>query len=290
MEAPHGPKSEEDRRAAVHREHVEAVDLLRGRIETLEQREPELRKQIPALRKQIADLNKELVRRQRAAQAKPAATADEPEDRAADEEIEQQIAALNAELDELNEQLAALSGELELLGPELIQVRCTLGMKMSDFALDDHEGHEDALTYLQPLLAELRGAYGRATWEAERNAADVDEQLKALQAEPHDRGDEVAALVEQRFKPLIAAETIGVNIEQANVRVARHRLALVDREDTEQHLARELQLDDALAVLDEARARVTALQQQRRDALERHSHPTLEKGKQVVKKRRFGRR
>jgi hypothetical protein len=126
-------------------------------------------------------------------------------------------------------------------------------MKMSDFALEDHEGHEDALTCLQPLLIELRRAYSRASWDADR----VDE--------------------EQHVDALIAAETIAVNIEQANVRVARHRLALVDPDDTTLYLSRELQLDEALLLLDEARAKVAALQQRRRNP-------------KPVAKKRFGRR
>jgi len=282
MESPGNTQPGENRRAIAHREHVEAVDVLRGRIDELERREPELRKQIPALRKQIADLRRKIAVHQRA-QAKLEAgdEADEQQAREADEQLE----ALNAQLDELSEQLTERSAELESLGPELIQTRCTLGMKMSDFALDDHEGHEDALTYLQPLLVELRKAYTRASWDAERNAADVDEQIRALETE-RDRAGEASALVGLRFDPLITAEGIAVNIEQANVRVARHRLALGDREDMSLHLSRELQLDDALAVLDEARARVVAMQEQKREAVRRCSHPT---GTKRSAKKRFGR-
>jgi chromosome segregation ATPase len=214
---------EGDRRAKVHEQHLETVELLRGRIEELEQRQPELKRQLPALRKEIAGVQAELRRAER---------------------DEQPLDELSARLAELDAQATALSAELESIGPELIQVRCTLGMKMSDFALDDHEGHEDALTYLQPLLNELRSAYGRATWDAERIEDDE----------------------EQRVAALIAAETIGVNIEQANVRVARHRLALVDPDDKTLHLSRELQLDEAMILLDEARAKVTALQEQKRAA------------------------
>jgi chaperonin cofactor prefoldin len=238
---------EEERRAKLHEQHMEAVDELRARIEELEQRQPELRRQIPALRKQIAELQREIVRLERA----------KPEDDAAADE---QFAALHEQREELETQATELAAELESIGPELIQVRCTLGMKMSDFALDDHEGHEDALTYLQPLLNELRSAYGRATWDAERIEDDEEERLAAL----------------------IAAETIGVNIEQANVRVARHRLALVDPDDKTLHLSRELQLDEAMILLDEARAKVTALQEQKRSA---SAQP-----KPLAKKKLFGRR
>src|SRR3954447_12113663 len=190
MESPGNTQPGENRRAIAHREHVEAVDVLRGRIDELERREPELRKQIPALRKQIAGLRRKIAVHQRAAQAKPD-TGDEADERQA-READEQLEALNAELDELGEQLALRSAELESLGPELIQTRCTLGMKMSDFALDDHEGHEDALTYLQPLLVELRKAHTHASWDAERNAADVDEQIRALETE-RDRAGEASA-------------------------------------------------------------------------------------------------
>jgi hypothetical protein len=230
---------EAERRAKAHEQHVETVGLLRDRIEQLEQRQPELKRELPALRKQIAGVQAELRRAER---------------------DEQPVDELSARLAELEAQATALAAELEAIGPELIQVRCTLGMKMSDFALDDHEGHEDALTYLQPLLNELRSAYGRATWDAERIEDDE----------------------EQRFAALIAAETIGVNIEQANVRVARHRLALVDPDDKTLHLSRELQLDEAMILLDEARAKVTALQEQRRAG---SAQPKV-----VAKKKLFGRR
>ena len=223
---------EEERRAKIHAEHVEAVDELRTRIEELEARQPELLREIPALRKEIAGVERAISRA-------------EPEE----------LDAPTARLAELQARLDELSAELESLGPALIQTRCTLGMKMSDFALEDHEGHEDALTYLQPLLNELRSAYGRASWDAERIEDDE----------------------AQRSAALIAAETIAVNIEQANVRVARHRLALVDPDDKSLHLSREFQLDEAMILLDEARAKVTALQEQRRSP------------KQVAKKR-FGRR
>src|SRR3954453_20579147 len=248
MESPGNTQPGENRRAIAHREHVEAVDVLRGHIDELERREPELRKQIPALRKQIADLRRKIAVHQRA-QAKLEA-GDEADDKQA-READEQLEALNAQLDELSEQLTERSAELESLGPELIQTRCTLGMKMSDFALDDHEGHEDALTYLQPLLVELRKAYGRASWEAERNAAEVDEQIGALETGGKNHAGEASALVGLRFDPLITAETIAVNIEQANVRAPRHRLALVDRQDKALHLSRDLQLEDALVLLDE---------------------------------------
>ena len=81
----------------------------------------------------IADLQREIARAERA----------KPED---DEEAGAQFAALHEQRRRLERQAAELSAELESIGPALIETRSTLGMKMSDFALDDHEGHEDALT------------------------------------------------------------------------------------------------------------------------------------------------
>jgi DNA repair exonuclease SbcCD ATPase subunit len=276
----------EDRRAAIHRERAEAIDALRSQIETLVAREPELRREVAELEKTeratiaelenrrttIAELEKShratIAELQQAVRAQPEDAELEAELERKETELAEELARTRDELDEeltrtraeLDEQLTTLRAELAAIPGELINARCTLGMKMSDFALDDHEGHEDALTYLQPLLNELRSAYGRATWDAER--IEDDEQ--------------------QRFAALIAAETIAVNIEQANVRVARHRLALVDPDDKTLHLSRELQLDEAMILLDEARAKVTALQEQRRAA---PAQP-----KPVAKKKLFGRR
>lgn len=252
MEAAAHSRVDPERRAAAHDEHVGVVGELRGRIEALEEREPELRKQI--------------------------------------KEIERVIRTKPENVEELQEQVAELRGELKTIPGALIDVRCRLGMKMSDFALDEDDGHEDAITYLKPLLDELRGAYNRALFDADRDVADAEEKMKALHAEHHDHGGEAVALVEQRFQPLVDAEMVGVNVEQANVRVARHKLALVDQEDTEQRLARELDLEDALAELAAARARVSALQEQKRATAARYAHPHVAKSKAKGKKlvKRFG--
>jgi hypothetical protein len=272
MEPPVNVASDDDRRAAARRQHLEAVRLLLDRVDELVAREQELRDELPALRREITDVEKQFSVARRVAEAVP--ETDDERRREADEQLD----ALNDRLDGLNAQLEQRTVELEAIGPDLVHTRATLGMKMSDFALEDGEGHEEALTYLQPLLQELRKAYGHALSDAERNAAEVDEELAAQRDAPE-------ALVARRFDPLIAAETVAVTIEQANVRVARHRLALVDPDDSTQRRARDLQLDDAQALLDEARARVAKLQAQKRDAAQQAGRSGGAKG--IVK--RFGR-
>jgi hypothetical protein len=91
---------------------------------------------------------------------------------------------------------------------------------------------------------------------------------------------------------LIDAEIAGVSIESANVRVARHRLALVDAQDKQSRLVGELQLEAAREELDAARAKVSALQEEKQAAAYHLSHPTAEKSKQLGEKltKRFGHR
>ncbi len=308
----------EKRRAAIHAERAEAIDALREQIAALEEREPELRKEIAEFEKTqrttIAELEKtqratiaELEKTQRATIApleqtlrtKPENSEELAEelDRIRDElsdELERTRTELGEELERtrtaLAEELARMRAEHVSIGPKLIEVRCTLGMKMSDFALDDHEGHEQAIEYLQPLLAELRNDYRRALQEAERNAAEADETLQTLHAEHHDAADEALPVVEQRFQPLIDAEIVAVRIESATVRVARHQLALVDPEDKDARLAGELALETAHDELDVARAKVSALQEQKQAAEYHYRHPTAEKSKRLGEKltKRFG--
>ena len=319
----------EERRAALHRERVEAIDGLRGQIQGLVEREPALRKEIPELektqRKAIAELEKtqratiaELEKTQRSATAELEATLRTKPDNA--EELEDKLARMRTRLanelsrtrselaDELSrtrtefaEELARLRAELAAIGPTLIDSRCTLGMKMSDLALEEHEGHEHAVEYLKPLLVELRSTYTRALSAAKRERAEADEKLKSLQAEHHETPDVTLPLVEQRYQPLIDAEVIGVSIEQAKVRVARHQLALVeagesapeerDPDDIDPHLARELELEAAQDELDAARAKVSALQEEKRTAVYHYSHPAAEKSKRLGSQlaKRFGR-
>jgi chromosome segregation ATPase len=327
--------SPEDRRAAIHRERAEAIDGLRLQIETLEAREPELRKEIAefekAQRSTIAELERnqrttiaELEKSHRATIAElQQAMRAKPEDvEELEERLEQRRSELDDELDrtrtelddalertrsQLDEQLGRLRAELAAIPASLINARCTLGMKMSDFALEEHDGHEQALEYLKPLLTELRSAYTRALAGAKNDAAQAEEELKTLQAEHHVGADAALPLVERRFQPLIEAEVVGVTIEQAQVRVARHQLALLDSTDREPaardpestdaddgdpdgkdlRLARELELDAAHDQLDAARAKVSALQEEKKAAIHHYSHPTAEKGKQFAK--RFGR-
>jgi hypothetical protein len=226
------------------------------------------------------------------------------------EELSRTSTELGDELErtraEFAEQLTGRRAELAAIPPTLIEARCTLGMKMSDFALDEGEGHEQAVEYLQPLVAELRNTYGHALVVAKRDAREAEEKLKALEAEHHEAVDEALALVERRFEPLIDAEVIGVSIEQANVRLARHQLALVESgvvepDDSDQderdakpidpHLARELELEAAQDELDAARAKVLALQDEKRAAVYHYSHPKAEKSKRLGKQlaKRFAR-
>jgi DNA repair exonuclease SbcCD ATPase subunit len=204
---------------------------------------------------------------------------------------------LNRTRTELAEELAGMRAEFQAIAPSLIDARCKLGMKMSDFALAEDEGHEQAIEYLKPLLVELRNTYRRVHLAAEREAEEAKEQLSTLEAEHHDTADAALPLVEQRFQPLIEAEVTAVTIEQANVRVARHQLALADPNeegpegDLAPHLVRELELEAALDELDAARAKVTALQEEKRAAAYHYSHPTAEKSKRLGEKvaKRFGR-
>jgi hypothetical protein len=291
------PTPEEERRAAVHRERAEAIDGLREHIETLEKREPELRKEIPELertqRATIAELEK--TRRTTIAELERTLRADPENAEALEAELERTRTKLDEELartrTELSDELARLRAELAAIGPAVIETRCTLGMKMSDFALAEDEDHEHAVEYLKPLLVELRSTYRRALSAAERDAAEAAEKLKELQAEHHETPAAALPAVEQRYQPLIDAEVIGVSIEQAQVRVARHQLALVEPDDKESHLARELELEDAYAELDVARAKVSALQEEKRAAEYHYVHPTLEKSKHLGDQlaKRFGR-
>jgi hypothetical protein len=329
----------EDRRAAIHRERAEAIDGLRLQIETLVAREPELRREVAELEKTerttIAELEKtqrttlaELEKTHRAtiAEVQQAVRA-KPEDEELEAELERKQTELDEELtrtrDELDEvlartrtelgdELARLRAELASIPRALINARCTLGMKMSDFALEEREGHEEALEYLQPLLAELRSTYARALSTAKQEAAQAEEELKTLEAEHHASADATLPLVERRFQPLIDAEVVGVTIEQAQVRVARHQLALLDvagpapatrdpdvpdadagdtadddPDGSDLRLARELELDAAHEQLDAARAKVAALQEEKKAAVYHYSHPTAAKSKQFAK--RFGR-
>ena len=304
----------EDRRAAVHRERADAIDALREQIAALEAREPELRREITeferAQRARLAELERtrrttlaELEKTQRATLAElERALREQPEDaEASDEELVRTRSELDEELmrtrngldeeltrvrTELDEELAGMRTELAAIRPSLIDARCTLGMKMSDFALEEHDGHERAIEYLQPLLAELRSGYSRALGEAKRSADEADEALKALEADHHATTDAALPLVERRFQPLIDAEVIGATIEQANARVARHRLAVVesvadDPDSDDPRLARELELEAAVDRLDAARAKISALQEEKQAAVHRYSHPNVEKGKHL---------
>jgi hypothetical protein len=319
----------EERRAAAHLERVEAIEGLREQIRTLEEREPELRMEITELEKSQRTTLAELERTQRATVAaleKTHRTAiaeleeilrSKPENA---EELADELARTRTELAEdlrrtrtelaeelartraeLAEELACMRAELAAIGPALIEARCTLGMKMSDFALEEDEGHEQAIEYLKPLLVELHSTHRRALLAAERDAAEAEEWLRTLQAEHHDTADVALLLVEQRFQPLIDAEVIGVSVEQAKVRVARHQFALAsaldpdpdeaDPDDLDPRLARELELEAALDELDAARARASGLQEAKKAALYHYSHPTAEKGKRLGEHlvKRFGR-
>jgi chromosome segregation ATPase len=354
LDGHHSPS--EERRAATHRERVEAIEGLREQIATLEEREQELRKEVPELEKTQRATLAELERTQRATLAelektqRATITELQTTQRATLAELEKAVRAkpenveeLEAELertrtkleDELEDlrsrlddqlrrtrtelgdelartstefaaQLAGMRAELAVIPSTLIDARCTLGMKMSDFALDEGEGHEQAVEYLQPLVVELRNTYGHALVAAKRDVREAEEKLKALEAEHHEAVDEALALVERRFEPLIDAEVIGVSIEQANVRLARHQLALVESgvvepDDTHEgerdpkavdpHLARELELEAAQDTLDAARAKVLALQEEKRAAVYHYSHPKAEKSKRLGKQlaKRFAR-
>lgn len=315
----------DDRRAAIHRERAEAIDALREQIAALEAREPELRKETAEFertqRATLAELERtrrttlaELEKTQRATLAElERALREQPEGAdQSDEELvrtrsrlDEELTRTRTELDdelarvrsELDAELARMRAELAAIPPAVIDTRCTLGMKMSDFALEEHEGHEQAIEYLQPLLVELRSAHARALPEAKRSADEAEEELKTLQADHHATADAALPLVEQRYQPLIDAEVIGVTVEQAKVRVARHRLALaesstVDPDSDDPRLARELELEAALDELDAARAKVSALQEEKQAAVHRYSHPNVEKGKHLGEQlaKRFGRR
>jgi DNA repair exonuclease SbcCD ATPase subunit len=316
----------EKRRAEVHRERAEAIEALRDRIKTLEEREPELKQEIVEFEKSqratISELEKtlrttvsELEKSHRSAivaieqtlRTKPD-NAEELEQELErkrdefDEELERTRDKLTEKLestrDELAEQLARLRAEFAAIKPAVVDARCTLGMKMSDFALEEHEGHEQAIEYLQPLLVELRKDYSRALSEAKRNADEADEKLKALAGEHHITPEESLPLVEQRFQPLIDAEGIGATVEQAKTRLARHRLALLDSEDGDPdpneknaRLTRELALEAAMDELDAARGKIAALVEEKRVVVHHYSHPTAEKSKALGKQfaKRFGR-
>jgi hypothetical protein len=147
------------------------------------------------------------------------------------------------------------------------------------------------------LLVELGGVYRRASVEARRKADEAEETLRTLHEEHHETADAALPVVEERFQPLIDAEIIAVTIEQAKARVARHRLALVDRTDGDPdgpnlRLAHELALEAALDELDPARAEVSALQEEKRAAVYHYSHPNAEKSKRLGKQlaKRFARR
>jgi DNA repair exonuclease SbcCD ATPase subunit len=332
-------RSPEDRRAAIHRERAEAIDGLRLQIETLVAREPELRKEIAELerseRATIAELEKtqrttlaELEKTQRATIAElQQAMRTKPEDIGElEEQLEQKRSELDEELDrtrteldeeltrtrtELADELARLRAELAAIPRAVINARCTLGMKMSDFALEEHDGHQEAIEYLEPLLTELRSAYTRALSGAKQEATAAEEELKSLQGEHHPSADAVLTVVERRFEPMIHAEIAGVTIQQARVRVARHQLALLesvahepsgpdpdgadsegaDPDAADPHLARELELEAALGELDTARAKVSALQEEKKAAIYHYSHPTAERGKHLGGElaKRFGR-
>jgi hypothetical protein len=209
-----------------------------------------------------------------------------------DTELTEQLARTRTELaeelertrNELAEERARMRAEHASIAPTLIETRCKLGMKMSDFALDEDEGHEEAIDYLKPLLAELGDEYRRALQEAERNAAEADEKLTTLQAEHHETAEAALPLVEQRFQFLIDAQIKAAVIEQASVRVDRHRLALVDPDDKDARLTCELELEAALELLAAARAKVSTLQEERKAAEFHYSHPTAEKRKRLGEK------
>lgn len=316
----------ETRRAAIHGERLEAIERLREQILALEEREPELKQEITEFEKTqrstIAELEKtlrtttaELEKTQRATiaelekalRAKPENAEElevELEDTRTklDEELEHTRTRLEGELErtrtELAEKLAAMRAEFAAIRPSVIDARCKLGMKMSDFALEEHDGHEQAIEYLQPLLVELRSAYSRALSEAKRNADEVDETLKTLHEEHRATTDATLPLVEQRYDPLIHAQATGATIEQAKARIARHQLALVDSEELEpdeakqQRLARELVLEAALVELDAARAKVLGLQEEKEATAYHYRHPNAEKSKRLGEKltKRFGHR
>ncbi len=316
----------------IHRERAEQIDGLRLQIETLVAREPALRSEVAELEKTerttISELEKtqrttiaELEKAQRATIAElQQAIRAQPE---GDDELEAELELKQAELEDeltrtrdeldeeltrtrtqLAEELAGLRAELAAIPRAVVNARCTLGMKMSDFALEEHDGHEEAIEYLEPLLAELRSAYTRALSGAKQEAAAAEEELKTLEAEHHASADAVLPVVERRFEPMIHAEIVGVTIQQARVRVVRHQIALLeahapsepdpesaDPDGTDLHLARELELEAALDELDAARAKVTALQEEKKAAVYHHSHRTAEKGKQLGGQlaKRFGR-
>jgi DNA repair exonuclease SbcCD ATPase subunit len=287
----------EARRAAVHRERVEAIEVLREQIKTLEEREPELRKEIVEFEKTQRTTIAELEKTQRTTIAELEKTLRTKPENAEElaEELDRTRTQLAEELartrTELADELARMRAEHASIGPALIEARGTLGMKMSDLALDENEDHEQAIECLKPLLAELRNDYRRALQKAERDVAEAEEKLVALQAEPHVAADAGLAVVAERFQPLIDAEIVGASIEQANVRVARHRLALVDPLDKTARLARELELEATHDELDAARAKVSALQEKKQAAEYHYLHPTAEKGKRLGEKltKRFGR-
>lgn len=318
--------SSETPRTAIHGERAAAIESLREQISALEEREPELKQEIAEFEKTqrttIAELEKterttiaELEKTQRATLAElEKAVRANPENveeleleleqtrTRLEEELEQTRTKLEEELERtrtgLAEELARMRAEFAAIRPTVIDARCKLGMKMSDFALEEHEGHEQAIEYLQPLLVELLSAYQRALSEAKRNADEVDETLKTLHEEHRETPAETLPLVDQRYDPLIHAEATGATIAQAKARVARHQLALVDSEELEpdeaskQRFARELELEATLVKLDAARAKVSALQEQKEAAAHHYRHPNAEKSKRLGEKltKRFGHR
>lgn len=312
----------EKRRAEVQRERAGAIEALRDQIQALEEREPELKQEIAEFEKTqratVSELEKtqrttiaELEKTQRATiagleqtlRAKP----DDAEE--LEQELEQTRAKLEDELEstrtrleeelertrtELNDQLTRMRDEFKAIRPSVIDARCKLGMKMSDYAIEEHKGHEQAIEYLQPLLVELRNTYSRVIGDAKRVADEADEALKTLEAEHHHAPHETLPLVEQRFEALIDAEGINATIAQAKARVARHRLELVDpdEEDSEKTLlARELELEAARDELDAARATISALLEDKKAALYHYGHPRTEKSKALGKQlgKRFAR-
>jgi DNA repair exonuclease SbcCD ATPase subunit len=192
---------------------------------------------------------------------------------------------------ELAEELARMRGEHASIGPTVIESRSILGMKMSDLALEENQGHEQAIEDLKPFLDELRNDHRRVHREAERSVAEAKETLKALQAEHQDDANAALAAVEQQFQPLIDTETAGASIASTNVRLARHRLALVHPDDKDGRLACELALDAALEELDAIRVKITVLQEQKAASAHHYSHPNAEKSKRLGEKltKRFGR-
>jgi hypothetical protein len=313
---------DEKRRAAVRGERSEAIEGLRAQITTLEERDPELKQAIVEFEKNqratISELEKterttisELEKTQRSAivaiEQKLRTKPDNAEE--LEGELERKRDAFEAELErtrtrlkeelertrkQLDEELAGMKTEYRAIRPALIEARCKLGMKMSDFALDEHEGHEQAVEYLQPLLVELRTTYSREIGDARRTADDAEEKLKELEADHHASPSETLPLVEERFEALIDAEGVGATIAQARARLARHRLELVDPEAEGSEItrvARERELEVARDELDEARAKVAALQEEKKAAVHHYSHPKAERGKALGKQlgKRFGR-